>query len=294
MEKINVAELLRNCPKGMELDCYLFDGLEFDYIDTDNENYPIVCRAKNSSGEYYGHTFTKYGWYTSHYDYAKCVIFPKGKTTWEGFKRPYTNGDIVCTINDSIVILGNRIGEHSTSFNSYCGLFNNYEFDFNVIVAPKRLATEEEKQKLFQVIKNNGCKWNAETKTLEKLVEPKFKVGDRVRDKCTNNSYTICHITSTEYKLTNGTSFAFNAEDCYELAPNKFDITILKPFESKVLVRDYGHSLWQPSLWGLYDKEHMFPYITIGSRYKQCIPYIGNEHLLGTANDCDEHFKTWK
>ena len=39
-----------------------------------------------------------------------------------------------------------------------------------------RLATEEEKQKLFDAIELNGYKWNAETKTLEKFVEffPKF------------------------------------------------------------------------------------------------------------------------
>lgn len=68
----------------------------------------------------------------------------------------------------------------------------------------------------------------------------------------------------------------------------------MKPFESKVLVRDDGYSLWQPSLWGLYDKKHRFPYVTIGCRYKQCIPYEGNEHLRGTTNDCDEFYKTWK
>ena len=42
-----------------------------------------------------------------------------------------------------------------------------------------RLATEEEKQKLFDAIKTNGYCWNAETKTLEKL--PKFKVRDRIK-----------------------------------------------------------------------------------------------------------------
>ena len=34
------------------------------------------------------------------------------------------------------------------------------------------LATEEEKEKLLQAIKDNGYKWNAETKTLEKLGVP--------------------------------------------------------------------------------------------------------------------------
>ena len=37
-----------------------------------------------------------------------------------------------------------------------------------------RFATEEEKQKLFKAIKDNGYEWNAETKTLKKLVKPKF------------------------------------------------------------------------------------------------------------------------
>ena len=30
-----------------------------------------------------------------------------------------------------------------------------------------------------------------------------------------------------------------------------------------------------------------------GSYYYQCIPYKGNEYLLGTTDDCDEYFKIW-
>ena len=106
---------------------------------------------------------------------GECMLFPsKDKTTWEGFQRPYINGDVVCTSMDSIAILGNRIGEHSEGFHSYCGLFN-YEFDTDVVVSPERFATEEEKEKLFQAIKDNGYKWNPETKTLEKLVDMEDK-----------------------------------------------------------------------------------------------------------------------
>ena len=32
------------------------------------------------------------------------------------------------------------------------------------------LATEEEKQKLFQAIMDNGYAWNSETRTLDKLI----------------------------------------------------------------------------------------------------------------------------
>ena len=51
---------------------------------------------------------------------------------------------------------------------------------------------EEEKQRLFDAIKERGYKWNAETKTLEKLVEPKFdtatlKPFDKVLARNTNS-----------------------------------------------------------------------------------------------------------
>ena len=33
MEKLNIAEILKDCPKGMELDCTLFEDVHFDCID---------------------------------------------------------------------------------------------------------------------------------------------------------------------------------------------------------------------------------------------------------------------
>ena len=59
-----------------------------------------------------------------------------------------------------------------------------------------RFATEEEKQKLFKAIKDNGYKWNAETKTLEKLVKPKFdpktlKPFDKVLIRRSSENYNV-------------------------------------------------------------------------------------------------------
>lgn len=292
MEKINVAELLKDCPSGMELDCTMYDTIFF-YEITDDPVFPI--RMKRIDGPLI--TLTKYGEYANSPS-AKCVIFPKGKTTWEGFVPPskFKNGDVVYTNGDSIAILSNGIGFRSEAFNSCCGLYN-YEFDTDVVVSPKRFATEEEKEKLFQAIKDNGYRWNTETKTLEKLIEPKFKVGNRIKHIKTGNIYEIIKILLNCYTADyfgSDITILFNKQDEYELVPDKFDITTLKPFESKVLTRDDGYSLWQPGIWGFYDKEHRFSYVTIGCRYRQCIPYEGNEHLLGTADECDEYFKTWK
>ena len=57
MEKINVAELLKDCPRGMELECLMFEGLEFDSI-VDHDYFPIRCRIKNSNDEYNFYYFT--------------------------------------------------------------------------------------------------------------------------------------------------------------------------------------------------------------------------------------------
>lgn len=86
-QKINIAQLLRDCPQGMELDCPMFENLEFDYVDINPGTYPIVCRVKTEFGIYNNYTFTEYGCYRAE-KYSKCVIFPKGKTTWEGFVPP--------------------------------------------------------------------------------------------------------------------------------------------------------------------------------------------------------------
>lgn len=55
-----------------------------------------------------------------------------------------------------------------------------------------------------------------------------------------------------------------------------------KPFD-KVLVRDDDDALWRCDLFESIDEKDG-TYNCIGSYRKQCIPYEGNEHLLGTTN----------
>lgn len=56
-----------------------------------------------------------------------------------------------------------------------------------------------------------------------------------------------------------------------------------KPFE-KVLVRDYDNDVWRASFFS-HTRETLGRYATAGLVWKQCIPYEGNEHLLGTKNN---------
>lgn len=293
MEKLNIAKLLRDCPKDMELNCVMYDDVYFDYVDDLNI---IHCYIKQESLKT-TIMFNQHGT-PNNIIKSKCVIFPKGKTTWEEFVPPckVKDGDIVATNSELQVFILQR-AESNTKGYCYIG----YDFEFNVLFDAgvwefDRLATEEEKQKLFDAIKEKGYKWNPKNKTLEKL--PKFKVGDRVIRTATHETYMIDHLTLNGYVFKNEgeTGFIFEDEHLYELVPNKFDINTLVPFESKVLVRDTEKEKWKPAIWGYYDVDHIkgYPYETVGGNcFSLCIPYEGNEHLFGTTNDCNDFYKTW-
>lgn len=250
MEKINIAELLKDCPKGMELDCTMFEDVYFDCID--QEYGFIKCYIQDNDYKT-SISFTEYGCYTG-IEKSKCVIYPKGKTTWKGFQKPFKDGDIIYVRDEysdatfTYVAILKQV-EKEGRVDSHC--FYNYEDDefstddYLYDIYHIRLATEEEKQKLFDAIKANGYKWNTETKTLEKL------------------------------------------------EVNKFDISTLKPFESRVLVRSGDNSLWKPAIFGCYAKDAGF-FALGGTCWMYCIPFENNEHLLSTTDDCDEYYKTWE
>ena len=284
--KINIAELLKDCPRGMELDCTMYDTCTLEIV-FEGCLYPIQIQTPEGLIN-----LTKYG-SMSQSTHSKCVIFPKGKTTWEGFV-PFVKGDIIYT--DGIVAILCSITERGTLW-YYCYYFISEDrckikTDFgigNVKDNEVRLATEEEKQKLFDAIKANGYKWNPETKTLEKFIEPIFEVGNKI-EKC-GYRFTIAEVKDDYYLTKCGNKIPIANQDDFILVLNKFDITTLKAFESRVLVRDTDTDAWKGAFYSHYKSKKI--YIIGGSYYYQCIPYEGNEHLLGTSNDCDEFYKNW-
>lgn len=313
MEKINIAELLKNCSPDMELDCTIYDNVYFDQIyDDDSYLYPIGCYTivdgiKTSIG------FTKFGTFNTHIN-AKCVIFPKGKTTWEGFVPPckFKDGDILyincsgdeCTYeHNKYIFILKEISDNKIYCYCYIDEVNKYKkFGISWLsdtTYTPRFATEEEKQKLFDAIKENGYKWNADTKTLEKIVEPKFKVGDKITNG--NISITIDYMDNECYYdmgRNNITRLFIKYQDDWKLVPNKFDINTLVPFESRVLVRHNKDNKWCGSFFSHIDKDfhsHCYKFVTTaGKSYPMMIPYENNEHLIGKDKDCDEFYKTWE
>lgn len=56
-----------------------------------------------------------------------------------------------------------------------------------------------------------------------------------------------------------------------------------KPFD-KVLVRDNSTDDWICNIFSHYLSSSVYKFVAINSSYKQCVPYQGNEHLVGTNN----------
>lgn len=117
---------------------------------------------------------------------------------------------------------------------------NSIFFDTPVTKVIERnihLATDEEKQRLFDALAKEGKAWDAKKKMI------------------------------------------------VDLNPN---VDELKPFD-KVWVKDNPYGSWEPALfWKKVDAIDLHPYMVIGGkRYRFCIPYKGNEHLLGTTNNVE-------
>ena len=155
---INIAEILKDCPKGTKLYSTIFGEVEFGGIKNDSI-YPVIIKSKDYGVDRLsidGKRFVNCG---------ECVLFPsKDQRDWSKFKAKeeafvppckFKDGDIVAVnLGSQVFILkrreDNRIG--------YC--YVGYDFEHNKLFPTgayyfSRLATEEEKQKFFDAIKKN-------------------------------------------------------------------------------------------------------------------------------------------
>jgi hypothetical protein len=297
-KKINLCEILKDCPDGMELNCMIWKDCTFIGVEEDKDG--SIIRIKTPLGVKF---LDRYGRYIST-DEAKCVIFPKGKMTWDGFVPPckFKDGDIVATGEGNWIGITSG-GDRNEFIPTYCVLTNHDELvvysGYQEEWLFNRLATEEEKVKLFEKIKERGYRWNADEKRLEKLAWPTFKKGEIVRSIINEKRYVITDVTDTDYSFSCiGSNFKFTkeiveAEKIFELVgPKKFDPATLKPFD-QVLVRDDNEEYWHIQLFEKYNKNLPCPFQCMRSSYRQCIPYKGNEILHYTKDDCAYIYKVW-
>ena len=118
------------------------------------------------------------------------------------------DGDVLCCKSGWMCIF-KAINNHTNTFSSYC-FMDRYKWfcnrgsechildkefikSYNAELYP---ATKEQRDLLFQKMKEAGYEWNSKTKTLEKSVKPKFDPKtlnpfDKVLVKMNNESFNI-------------------------------------------------------------------------------------------------------
>lgn len=315
--KINIANILRNKPINTKLYSPLFGDVYFSYINMLNHisvlHHDIVDYFYND-GRY------------KDYDEAELMLFPsKEMRDWSKFA--WKKGNVLVS-NDSgtEVIFDKWYDDTYTNFYSKHYLNsedeNNIKYYEDFLCTTERYSLEDKdtaQTYINTIEKRLGGKLNFETLKIEKS---EFKDGDVVtimphigdkliylfkaeddekyyghafldgniaivnedsycqKDFCTARSSTEEEKQLFEALAKKGKAWDAEKKQIVELKPK----VLLKPFD-KVLCRDDNDTPWKVGLFSHIDGK-MFQ--CVGSIYRQCIPYEGNEHLLGTTKDVED------
>ena len=229
--KINIAEILRDMPKGTKLYSPLFGKCE--YIAVVGDKRPINIRTSNTTDMQY-EALTEYGCYFSDFEDTDTVLFPSAKMRdWSKF---FKHGDVVIDEDSkTMVVFDSWANDDYTEFNTtidYYKISDKWGKEDICCTGIHRKATDEERAEFIATAeKYYGGKYNPETLQ----VEPKTKCS-------------------------------------------------FKPFD-KVLVR-CGNGIWGATFFSRRNNKSAWAYVGVDCNcWEQCIPYEGNEHLLGTNNN---------
>jgi hypothetical protein len=172
---MNIAEKLRNLPKGNVLYSPAFGEVIFKEIVRNNIVVEDICKIER--------TFLYDGRF---YADGECMLFPsKENREWETFTYcPFKNGDVIIRNDGKFIAIFSHVGieeiPYTKTVNYHCWVKNDgtikYQKDYGIgNYLEFRLATEKEKEFFFGVLAEKGFKWNSNTLTLEKEIQ-KFSV----------------------------------------------------------------------------------------------------------------------
>lgn len=181
-DKINIAEILRDMPKGTKLYSPMFGKCKLGEVINDKE-YPISVYIRDEQAP---RAFTKDGCYISNMEGSECVLFPSAKMRdWSKF---FKRGDVVYNPNSKMLaIFDGWVNDDYTEFNTTLNYYNDHTFGEEEVCATDCFVKATDKQRVEFIEaaeKHYGGKYNPETLQVEpvKVVEPKcsFKPFDKV------------------------------------------------------------------------------------------------------------------
>lgn len=321
-QELIIAEILRNKPQGIKLYSPIFGDCTFCYIK--DESSDICVRRPYNEVSYFNfdgvyhvggecllfpskemQDWSKFAWKKGD------ILVNRDKNIHLIFEK---------FIDDTYTIFAGKHCYEKDYRNEY-----NYERRFDSFKTEYfTLETEDAAQKYLKTIEEKlGGKLNRETLEIKKT-QPEFKDGDIVAlvvRKCTHiaifqsrqEAYIGFHavlcqndellleepfredVGDIELRLATDSEkqqlFAALEKEGKRWDSEKKQIVDLKPkvelkpFD-KVLVRDRKSDKWRVNLYGYKSSDG--PYYCVYAGWNYCIPYEGNEHLLGTTKNVGE------
>ena len=172
--KINIAEILRDMPKGTKLYSPLFGKCNFDKVCTSNrERYPIVLLTSTDISV----GFTKNGHYFESFEDAECSFFPSAKMRdWSKF---FKRGDIAYNPHSQMyAVFECWTNDDYTEFNTTINYYKDHTFGKEEVCDTECFVKANDEQKTLFIAaaeKHYGGKYNPETLQVEpiKVAEPK-------------------------------------------------------------------------------------------------------------------------
>ena len=197
--KINIAEILKDCPKGTKLYSPLFGNIELSSVGEDN--IPINVRIiKGRTCEC--SSFTREGHYFAGYYDAECLLFPSSEMRdWTKF---FKRGDVAIHLSNGCGVLVEEWTDDSyTSFKASVFQLKKGGFakrDKRVLSIDDFVKASDEQRDKFisDMEKFFGGKYNPDTLQVEKSTCP-FMPFDKVLVRDTDEQ-TWCANYFSHYK----------------------------------------------------------------------------------------------
>ena len=316
-EKINIAKILKDKPRGTKLYSSACGKCKLEEVD--DKSFKISFYNSKfgfmNGGEGY---LDKNG---KLYDDGECVVFPsKEMRDWEKFA--WKRGDVLVNSRGLKILFDRWANDNYTSF--YAKTINLVEDGF-LDTNLHTLASEKEAKSFIKCIEEKlGGKLNRETLEVEKpKKKPVFELGNlyvfneededgeqtiigkligknESEDTLTfGNQYEIENekfVTDQAFDLrisiheelreaTEGEAITF--QEAYTIWEKSKEQPVFKPFD-KVLCRDDIGKEWNIDLFeSTVTHNSKYNYKCMANIWKFCIPYAGNENLLGTTKDVE-------
>lgn len=307
--KINIAKILKNKPKGTRLYSPIFGECVFCYV---REVTDDICVKHNDEKAF----FSSEGLYNT---LGECLLFPSREMRdWSKFA--WKKGDVLISDCGFVCIFKEWASDDYTKFNGcyFDGMPNAKTDKYS------KLDNNTAYGYIREIERKLGGKLNLETLEIEKQIE--FKNGDVLFVKCDKQDfieifnyskkngdlYDHASLDTATQDLDISGKYRICKDEIVEIRPateeekqKLFDALAkenkawdaekkqivdlkpkveMKPFD-KVLVRDSESDKWRANFFGYIDKDKY--YHCVYANWVYCIPYEGNEHLLGTTKDVE-------